>query len=124
VTFGDEDALKAVVAGQGIVSVAIDTSSFMFQLYRYSVFSWPLCKNQYDELDHGVAVAGYGNYKGNFFRLVKNPWLDTWGMSGYIIMSRNKNNQCGIVTDASFPIMPKEEQPKIIKHFNELHSYA
>jgi len=45
VTSGDEDALKAAVAGQGVVSVATDAFSFMFQLYRHGVFSKPLCKN-------------------------------------------------------------------------------
>jgi cathepsin L len=107
VTVGDEDALKTAVAEHGVVSVAIDASSFMFQLYRHGVFSWPLCKNHVDQLDHGVAVAGYGNYKGKDFWLVKNSWGEGWGMHGYIMMARNKKNQCGIATDASFPMMQK-----------------
>jgi cathepsin L len=107
VTSGDEDALQAAVATKGVQSVAIDASSFTFQLYRHGVYSWPLCSTQ--ELDHGVAVAGYGTLKDKDFWLVKNSWSEGWGMKGYILMSRNKKNQCGIATDASYPIMTKEE---------------
>ncbi|RHY25038.1 hypothetical protein DYB32_008546 [Aphanomyces invadans] len=106
VTSGDENALKAAVANHAVVSVAIDASSFLFQLYRHGVFSWSLCKNGYDELDHGVSAVGYGNYKGKDFWLIKNSWGTGWGLDGYILMSRNKNNQCGIATDASFVVMP------------------
>ncbi|OQR90542.1 cysteine protease family C01A [Thraustotheca clavata] len=109
VTSGDEDALKSASSSAGVISVAIDASSFMFQLYRHGVFSWPLCKNKPEELDHGVAVAGFGNYKGKDFWLVKNSWGEGWGMHGYIMMSRNKDNQCGIATDASYPIMAKQK---------------
>jgi cathepsin L len=109
VTSGDEEALQAAIATKGVQAVAIDASSFTFQLYRHGVYSWPLCGNAPDSLDHGVAAAGYGVYKKKDFWLVKNSWGDSWGMKGYIMMSRNKDNQCGIATDASYPIMAKAE---------------
>uniref|UniRef100_A0AC35FK40 Cathepsin L n=1 Tax=Panagrolaimus sp. PS1159 TaxID=55785 RepID=A0AC35FK40_9BILA len=103
---GDEKALKVAVATMGPISVAIDTDHMGFMLYKEGVFYDKDCSSSLRKLDHAVLVVGYGTDEefGDYW-IVKNSWGDDWGMHGYIKMARNRNNNCGIASEASYPVI-------------------
>lgn len=103
---GSEDDLQQAVATMGPISVGIDASHPSFQMYRRGIYSEKKCSSK--RLDHGVLVVGYGSEqnaaKGDYW-IIKNSWGTSWGMEGYFEMARNKNNMCGVATQASYPLV-------------------
>ncbi|KAK4488798.1 hypothetical protein RD792_004587 [Penstemon davidsonii] len=107
----DENALMKAVANQP-VSVAMDAGGSEMQFYSEGVYTGD-CGT---ELDHGVAVVGYGTtLDGTKYWIVKNSWGPEWGEKGYIRIQRGveaEEGLCGIAMQATYPIKLSPDNPK------------
>ncbi|KQK11105.1 cysteine proteinase EP-B 1 [Brachypodium distachyon] len=120
---GNEEALAKAVAHQP-VSVAIDAGGQAFQFYSEGVFTGD-CGS---ELDHGVAVVGYGvaEEDGKEYWIVKNSWGPGWGEHGYVRMQRDSGvdgGLCGIAMEASYPVKNEQTKKKPRRALGEKKAY-
>jgi len=96
------EALIDAVLRVGPISVAINAGGD-FMNYESGIYKPEYCNPT--QLDHAVTVVGFGvNEKGEKYFIVKNSWGTSWGMDGYIYMSADTPNLCGIAMDACFAI--------------------
>jgi len=119
VTSDSETQMLAAVT-KGPVSVAIEADQSGFQFYKTGVFSGTCGTN----LDHGVLVVGYGTDSGADYWKVKNSWGATWGLGGYIMLTRGNSTktgrkllgggggggasgECGLLKQPSYPVVGK-----------------
>jgi cathepsin L len=98
---GDEAYLQQLVGTVGVADVAIDASAPSFQMYSAGIYDEPQCTTY--NLNHAVGCVGYGTEGNTPYWIIRNSWGPRWGDAGYIRMSRNKNNQCGVASDALVP---------------------
>lgn len=98
-----EYSLQSAMSKVGPIAIAVDVSGRGFGSYRGGVYNNPYCKPRYP--NHAMLGVGYGSTGGRDYWKVKNSWGSRWGSRGYVLMSRNKNNQCGIANFASYPIV-------------------
>mmetsp|Transcript_14568 Transcript_14568/g.50760 ORF Transcript_14568/g.50760 Transcript_14568/m.50760 type:complete len:571 (-) Transcript_14568:145-1857(-) len=105
VTANDTTALQHAIATVGPVSVSIDASHPSFGFYTSGTYYEPACGNAPADLDHAVLAVGYGtDDDGQAYFIVKNSWSTHWGSDGYIHMSA-KDNNCGVATFPTYPVL-------------------
>jgi len=94
----DEGSHCAAVI-QRPLSVCVDASSNSFQSYSSGIYS-----DCGTSTDHAILLVGYGYYNNNPYWKVKNSWSTTWGITGYMLISRpsgSGDGTCGIQSDTN-----------------------
>jgi len=99
----DEVGMINSVAAVGPVSMCYQVTSD-FQRYKSGVYSNPSCGQTSDKVNHAVLAVGYSVNSTAPYWIVKNSWGDTWGLAGYFYI-RLGNNECGLATCSSYPIL-------------------
>lgn len=100
----DEHKLQQAIAHIGPIAAFVDASNPSFFSYSSGIYHDDNCNRP--QLNHGVLIVGYGTdeHERDYY-IVKNSWGTDWGEDGYFRLARNHHNHCGIVTQASYPIV-------------------
>merc|ERR1712121_176222 len=97
-----DTAADMTIPTEGPVSVGIDAGQRSFQHYTSGIYYDANCRKLL--LNHAVLAVGYGSQSDGDYYIVKNSWGTSWGDKGYVLMARNRDNACGIASDANLPI--------------------
>ena len=106
------DSAMMTAISNTVVSIAIEADQSSFQLYKSGVFTGACGTN----LDHAVALVGYGTSNGVEYYTMRNSWGLSWGQSGYMLIGKGNDpatgkpynggaGQCGLLMEASYPVM-------------------
>lgn len=89
---GQSQMLSYLTNNGPLIGVIEITEKFVF--YKKGVFKNSACK-RYDNADHAIIIAGFGEDNGQKYWLVKNSWGADWGENGYARVQRG-TNMCSI----------------------------
>lgn len=103
ITPGQEWLLQTAIAITGPVCVHFDASLESFQFYSSGIYYDFACNKTHG--NHFGLAIGYGTENKLGYYIVKNSFGKTWGEDGYIRMARFRNNNCGIATNAIYPLL-------------------
>lgn len=86
----ERDILYHVAKTGPVVTVMKATDKFLY--YGSGIFDDPSCSNRRDDVDHAIAIVGYGRENNIDYWLIKNSWgVSSWGEDGYAKYRRGKN---------------------------------
>lgn len=102
--FYGEETLKEAVAQIGPISVLVQVQANL-QHYDSGIYYLPEWISS--NIIHSMLIVGYGtdNELKQDYWLLKNSFGTNWGENGYVRIARNRDNNCGILNQASYPLI-------------------
>jgi C1A family cysteine protease len=97
VEWKNEEAAKLAVSKYGVCITQVLGDGKGFQYYKSGIYNGAECRGI--EVNHAVALVGYGTENGVDFWKIRNSWGPGWGEKGNGRILRNKGNVCGIAAD-------------------------
>jgi C1A family cysteine protease len=99
---GSDTGLIQALATIGSITAYIYAGSMNFAYYKSGIYSDTACTGQI--INHVVMLVGYAaNATGIPYYILRNSWVTTCGMNGYMYISRGYN-MCSV---ASYNYYPK-----------------
>lgn len=97
-----DDSMLLLFSEKHVLAVAVESFGLFF--YENGLFIDDYCEKP-AQVDHAMTMVGYDKEAW----IVKNSWGLEWGEVGYVRISRENENHCGIADYAYFPIVKKKE---------------
>lgn len=86
----ERDILYHVATTGPVITVMKATNKFLY--YGKGIFDDSSCSRRRDDVDHAIAIVGYGRENGQDYWIIKNSWGTTgWGQNGYGLYKRGSN---------------------------------
>jgi len=95
----DINSMKAALASNKILAIAVDFVSNAFYQYKSGVFMGP-CEDSSSQGGHAMTAVGYGtSSNGVDYWIIRNSWGNWWGIAGYVLY---KQGLCGVEKEPQY----------------------
>jgi C1A family cysteine protease len=96
----NETLVMEHIARAGPVTIAINSEG-PIENYKSGILAPGKCPGKtINDLDHQIAIVGYGEENGQKYWKLRNSWGTDYGEKGYVRLAIGKN-YCGVVRDAT-----------------------
>ena len=93
--------MKKEILARGPITCGIAvTNNFYDNYQRGDIWSEDIW---FPQINHAIAVVGWGNYNGEEYWVVRNSWGVSWGDRGYFYMKMHSDN-LGIETSCNWAV--------------------
>ncbi|EFA85927.1 Cathepsin L precursor [Heterostelium album PN500] len=114
--------MEIVIKDLGPVAVALQAGVRSFQMYSGGIYNDPACGA--GQIDHAVALVGYGEENGMEYYIMRNSWGSGWGEAGYMRLVRSTKHIMQSEKKYAQQISIDNIGAKVAKFYKTKHKYT